>query len=98
VGQPTSAGYIICDSAPEILPPTTAREQSEAMKLFPILKNTFACWLDDDAPTLGAALAEYTVFLLAPLLIISIAISGFFREFFFLFDRDVRLVLNVVIW
>jgi len=47
------------------------------MKLFPILKNTFACWLDDDAPTLGAALAEYTVFLLAPLLIISIAISGY---------------------
>ncbi len=33
--------------------------------------------MDDDAPTLGAALAYYTVFSLAPLLIISIAISGF---------------------
>jgi membrane protein len=34
--------------------------------------------MEDDAPTLGAALAYYTVFSLAPLLTIAIAIAGFF--------------------
>src|SRR5947199_9975133 len=33
-------------------------------------------WLDDRAPTMGAAVAYYTVFSLAPLLIIVIAIAG----------------------
>jgi len=50
-----------------ILSPKSTGQQFEAMKLFPILKNTVPCWLDDDAPTLGAARAYYTVFSLAPL-------------------------------
>src|SRR5262249_35736093 len=33
-------------------------------------------WLDDRAPTMGAAIAYYTVFSLAPLLIIVIAVAG----------------------
>lgn len=33
-------------------------------------------WLDDDAPSMGAAIAYYTVFSLAPLLVIVIAIAG----------------------
>ena len=41
-----------------------------------ILKQTFSEWMEDQAPTLGAALAYYTVFSLAPLLIISISIAG----------------------
>jgi membrane protein len=41
-----------------------------------ILKQTFSDWMEDQAPTLGAALAYYTVFSLAPLLIISISIAG----------------------
>jgi membrane protein len=41
-----------------------------------LLKATFFEWLDDQAPMLGAALAYYTVFSLAPLLIITIAIAG----------------------
>ena len=41
-----------------------------------ILKRTFWEWLEDQAPTLGAALAYYTVFSLAPLLIIVISIAG----------------------
>jgi membrane protein len=40
------------------------------------LKQTFSEWMEDHAPTLGAALAYYTVFSLAPLLIISISIAG----------------------
>lgn len=35
-------------------------------------------WSEDKAPRLGAALAYYTVFSLAPLLVIAIAIVGFF--------------------
>jgi membrane protein len=45
-------------------------------KAVAILKDTFSQWLEDQAPTLGAALAYYTVFSLAPLLIIVISISG----------------------
>ena len=33
-------------------------------------------WLDDRAPTMGAAIAYYTVFSLAPMLVIVIAIAG----------------------
>lgn len=41
-----------------------------------LLKETFTQWQKDKAPTLAAALAYYTVFSLAPLLIIVIAIVG----------------------
>ena len=41
-----------------------------------VLKETFSEWMNDQAPTLGAALAYYTVFSLAPLLIIAISIAG----------------------
>ena len=45
-------------------------------EIFPILKKAGSDWMEDQAPTLGAALAYYTVFSLAPLLIIAIAIAG----------------------
>jgi membrane protein len=41
-----------------------------------ILKKAVWDWMEDQAPTLGAALAYYTVFSLAPLLVISISIAG----------------------
>jgi membrane protein len=41
-----------------------------------LLKDTASAWLEDKAPRLGAALAYYTVFSLAPLLIIIIGIAG----------------------
>lgn len=41
-----------------------------------LLKATYAEWNKDNVPRLGAALAYYTVFSLAPLLIIVIAIAG----------------------
>ena len=43
---------------------------------FTLLRDTFYAWLEDKAPRLGAALAYYSVFSLAPLLIITIAIAG----------------------
>src|SRR5437588_5408076 len=42
-----------------------------------ILKETFDKWQADEAPRLGASLAYYAVFSMAPLLVIVIAIIGF---------------------
>jgi len=44
--------------------------------LFAVLQQTVSEWITDKAPMLGAALAYYTVFSLAPLLVISIAMAG----------------------
>jgi membrane protein len=43
---------------------------------FGLLKQTFSEWLGDKAPQLGAALAYYTVFSLAPLILVLLAIVG----------------------
>src|SRR3979409_400552 len=45
-------------------------------ELFATLKKAAWDWMEDQAPTLGAALAYYTVFSLAPLLIIAVSIAG----------------------
>jgi membrane protein len=42
-----------------------------------LLKQTFSEWLEDKVPQLGAALAYYTVFSLAPLVLFLLAIVGF---------------------
>jgi membrane protein len=42
-----------------------------------LFKQAGAAWLDDDAPTLGAALAFYTLFSLAPVLIVAVSVAGF---------------------
>ena len=48
---------------------------------FNLLKQTFQEWLDDKVPQLGAALAYYTVFSLAPLILVLLAIVGvIFRD------------------
>jgi membrane protein len=44
---------------------------------FSLLRQTFSEWLEDQAPQLGAALAYYTVFSLAPLILLLLAIVGF---------------------
>ena len=49
--------------------------------VFGLLKRTFQEWLEDKAPQLGAALAYYTVFSLAPLILVLLAVVGIiFRE------------------
>ena len=45
--------------------------------LFSLLKQTFSEWLEEQVPQLGAALAYYTVFSLAPLVLLLLAIVGF---------------------
>src|ERR1043165_3132423 len=44
---------------------------------FSLLTQSFTEWLEDQAPQLGAALAYYTVFSLAPLVLLLLAIVGF---------------------
>ena len=44
---------------------------------WPLLKTIFTKWIDDDPFQLAAALSYYTLFSLAPLLVISIAVAGF---------------------
>lgn len=45
--------------------------------LFDICKKTAMAWVDDYAPSMGAAISYYTAFSIAPLLVIVIAIAGY---------------------
>jgi membrane protein len=46
--------------------------------LWYIFKCAVAGWWNDNVPRLGASLAYYTLFAMAPILVVSIAIAGFF--------------------
>jgi len=48
-----------------------------------LVKQSITAWMDDYAPSMGAALSYYTVFSLAPLLLLVIAVAGL------VFDTDV---------
>ena len=58
------------------------REQSpvhlKLKNLWVVIKVAGSSWLDDYAPSMGAALAYYTMFSIAPLLLIVISIAGLF--------------------
>lgn len=43
-----------------------------------LIKGAAAAWIDDYAPSMGAALSYYTIFSLAPLLLIVISVAGLF--------------------
>ena len=43
-----------------------------------LTKRAVKGWIDDDAPTMGAALAFYTMLSLAPLLLVAVGVAGFF--------------------
>jgi membrane protein len=45
-------------------------------QIFSLVKKAASSWIDDYAPSMGAALAYYTVFSIAPLLLIVISIAG----------------------
>jgi membrane protein len=49
---------------------------------FALLKRAAVAWNDDDAASMGAALAYYTLFAIAPLLVLVIAVAGW------IFGRD----------
>lgn len=47
-------------------------------QLWKLIRTSAVAWVDDYASSMGAALAYYTMFSIAPLLLIVIAIAGFF--------------------
>jgi membrane protein len=53
-----------------------AKRASFFSNSFGLIKQTFSEWLEDKAPQLGAALAYYTVFSLAPLVLVLLAMVG----------------------
>src|SRR5262245_30786346 len=44
--------------------------------IFGLLRDTFSTWLMSKTPRLGAALAYYTVFAIAPLFLVALTIAG----------------------
>src|SRR6187402_1080811 len=44
--------------------------------LYALCRQAVSAWIDDYAPSMGAALAYYTLFSIAPLLLIVISIAG----------------------
>jgi len=46
--------------------------------MWSMTKEAVTQWSDDFAPSMGAAIAYYTIFSIAPLLVIAIAVAGFF--------------------
>jgi len=64
-----------------LLSPPAVREARKRHSLTPqaineLLKMTYSEWSKDKVPRMGAALAYYTIFSLAPLLVIAISIAG----------------------
>jgi len=60
------------DSAP------SGSDDSLLKKAWLLTRDAVLAWFSDFAPSMGAALAYYTIFSLAPMLVIVIAIAGFF--------------------
>ena len=60
----------------------TGAKKKSLVSLYKRLKALFEhagqAWFEDKAPTLGAALAFYTLFSLAPVLIVAVSVGGFF--------------------
>ncbi len=46
-------------------------------RFYSLAKKSVSAWIDDYAPSMGAAISYYTVFSIAPLLLIVIAVAGF---------------------
>lgn len=56
------------------------KELANNTNLFDMFKRTYQDWKEDRASRLAASLAYYTIFSIAPLLVIAIAVAGFIWE------------------
>ena len=56
--------------------PVIEVRQDTAAASWSLIKRVSGNWLDDYVPSMGAALAFYTMFSLAPLLLIVISVAG----------------------
>lgn len=57
-------------------PPLQRSNRWSAQRVWRLIKQSLAAWAEDSAPSMGAAIAYYTLFSIAPLLVIVIAIAG----------------------
>lgn len=56
--------------------PTSPARSPVHLRFFHLFRAAFAGWWDDNIPRMGAALAYYTLFALAPVLLVVIALGG----------------------
>ena len=56
--------------------PTSQAKSPVHLRFFHLLRAAFAGWWEDNIPRMGAALAYYTLFALAPVLLVVIALGG----------------------
>jgi membrane protein len=61
---------------PTAAPEPDPRPAPKLAKLLRLCKDAVMAWIDDFAPSMGAAISYYTMFSLAPLLVIVIAVAG----------------------
>lgn len=62
------------DPAPDV---ATIAQGNRFQQGWELTKAAINAWLDDFAPSMGAAIAYYTIFSIAPMLVIAIAVAGF---------------------
>ncbi len=61
------------DAAPQVARIAHGSRLQQAWRL---TKAAISAWIDDFAPSMGAAIAYYTIFSIAPMLVIAIAVAG----------------------
>jgi YihY family inner membrane protein len=67
----------VIETAKEIAPEfSTIARGSRAQQAWHLSKAAINAWIDDFAPSMGAAIAYYTIFSIAPMLVIAIAVAG----------------------
>src|SRR4029078_8709898 len=64
--------------AGDVMHATKKEVLTSPRKLWELARDSVTAWVDDFAPSMGAAISYYTVFSIAPLLLIVIAVVGFF--------------------
>src|SRR6188472_1269338 len=64
------------DHLHHVAPPGHGPRPLDLRAFLSLWKSALWAWLDDFAPSMGAALAYYTLFSLAPVLLIVIAVAG----------------------
>lgn len=65
-------------SSPDVSSPSSGEEKRgfSPFMIRTLLRQSIAQWFEDQAPRMGAALAFYTVFSLAPILVVAMAVAG----------------------
>ena len=80
----------------ELPPPAELVHAAPMRRVLCILKRTGQAFLDDNVTRLGAALAFYTTIAVAPLMVLSVAVAGFFLDESIARDTVVSEIRSVI--